>query len=196
MAQNHAATAARPADRGFHKATAAEPAQISDQRALDLVRWLLEAAEDALAERAGMSIDDDEEGLAYCFKDGELHFTKDGLRHFTKEERTQIKGLYIRLGKKFDEICEFLAKQARNDCAKLSDAEKSQIADEAQELIENWESDVEMSNDPKQWSKAASPEPGIQTLLAAHHELSERIQDIQDEALAREMGESDDLGDD
>jgi hypothetical protein len=38
-----------------------------------------------------------------------------------------------------------------------------------------------------QIKKAVAPEPELQTLLAAHHELGERILDIQDEAIDRDL---------
>jgi hypothetical protein len=131
----------------------------------------------------------DPEDTAYYFKDGVLVFTEAGRRHFTAEERGELEKLYVQLGKKFDDICAHVATTFGygTEVKSLPEDVVEKIAGEADELIENWESDVEMN--PDQWEKASRPAPGIQQLLAEHHELSERILDIQDEALGRESGE-------
>jgi hypothetical protein len=132
-----------------------------------------------------MANDDDD--VSYYFKDGKLHFTADGLRLFTKEERNRLVELHEQRAKKFDEICEYLAKQLGYDNpATLSAELKAQLADEAEELTETWDSEVEMSEDPQIAEKSFHPEPGLQTLLAACQELGERILDIQDEAVSRD----------
>jgi HPt (histidine-containing phosphotransfer) domain-containing protein len=137
--------------------------------------------------------DDEDDGVVYYLEDGKLHFTEEGLRHFTEEERGQLVELHEQLGKKFDEICEQLAKQlGYGDLATLSGESKAQIVKEAEDLAEQWDSEPEMSDDPKIAAQSIQPEPALQTLLAEHHKLCERILDIQDDADAREFGDEDD----
>jgi HPt (histidine-containing phosphotransfer) domain-containing protein len=137
--------------------------------------------------------DDEDESVVYYLEDGKLHFTEEGLRHFTEEERGQLVELHEQLGKKFDEICDQLAKQlGHGDLATLSAGSKAQIVKEAEDLTEQWDSEPEMSDDPKIADQSIRPEPALQTLLAEHHELCERILDIQDDADAREFGDEDD----
>jgi hypothetical protein len=128
-------------------------------------------------------------GTAYYFEeDRKLQFTDEGLRHFTEEERNQLVELHAQRGKKFDEICGHLAgKLGYGTYATLSDELKAEIVEEAEELTEEWDSEVEMSDDPEQIKKTVAPEPELQTLLAAHHQLGERILDIQNEAIDREL---------
>lgn len=134
--------------------------------------------------------DDVPKGTAYYFKDGKLHFTEEGLRHFTEDERNQLVGLHEQHAKKFDEICDFVAdKLGYGPKDTLSEEQKARVVEEAEELTERWDEDVETSEDPEQWKKAAAPAQGLQALLAAHHELGERIMDIRDGAVApRSMG--------
>jgi hypothetical protein len=106
------------------------------------------------------------------------------------QRRGELEKLYVQLGEKFDDICAHVVATLGygTEVKSLPEDVVEKIAGEADELIENWESDVEMSDDPDQWEKASRPDPGIQQLLAEHHELSERILNIQDEALGRELG--------
>jgi len=53
-------------------------------------------------------------------------------------------------------------------------------------LVDNW-SELDMSDDPKDWDKVRAPAPGLQTLLAELHELGEKIMYIQDTAVERDM---------
>ena len=128
-------------------------------------------------------------GTAYYFEeDRKLQFTDEGLRHFTEEQRRQLVELHEQRRKKFDEICGHVAgKLGYGTYATLSDELKAEIVGEAEELTEEWDSEVEMSDDPEQIKKTVAPEPELQTLLAAHHELGERIVDIQDEAIDRDL---------
>lgn len=137
--------------------------------------------------------DDEDESVVYYLEDGKLHFTEDGLRHFTEEERGQLVEAHEQLGKKFDEICEELAKQlGYGDLATLSAESKAQIEKQAEDLTEQWDSEPEMSDDPEIAAQSIPPEAALQTLLAEHHELCERILDIQGDAGAREFGDKDD----
>ena len=128
-------------------------------------------------------------GTAYYFEeDRKLQFTDEGLRHFTEEERSQLVELHEQRSKKFDEICGHVAaKLGYGTYATLSDELKAEIVEEAEELTEEWDSEVEMSDDPEQIKKTVAPEPELQTLLAAHHQLGERILDIQNEAIDRDL---------
>jgi hypothetical protein len=130
------------------------------------------------------SNDDDDNGCAYYFEENGLHFTEYGRRHFTEEEREQLETLYRQRGKKFDEICAHLAAAlGHGDLPTLSKELMAQIVEEADELTDQWDSEAEM----EQSDKAATPEPGFQTLLAEHHALGETIMNIQDGAIAREI---------
>jgi hypothetical protein len=84
---------------------------------------------------------------------------------------------------KFDEICAFLAAHygLDPDPAKLSNEKRAQIADEAEELTENW--DTACFDD---WELQARTE--LQRLLAAHHEIRERILVLWDEKFGCEPG--------
>jgi hypothetical protein len=62
--------------------------------------------------------------------------------------------------------------------ATLSDDLKAQIVEETEELTEEWDSEVEMSDDTEHIKKTVATEPELQTLLAAHHELGERILEV------------------
>ena len=142
-----------------------------------------------------MASDDDneDESVVYYLEDGKLHFTEDGLRHFSEEERGQLVEAHEQLGKKFDEICEQLAKQlGYGDLATLSAESKAQIEKQAEDLTEQWDSEPETSDDPEIAAHSIRPESALQTLLAEHNELCERILDIQDDADAREFGDEDD----
>ena len=143
-----------------------------------------------------MASDDDneDESVVYYLEDGKLHFTEDGLRHFTEEERGQLVEAHEQLGKKFDEICEQLAKQlGYSDLATLSVESKAQIEKHAEDLTEQWDSEPETSNDLEiAAAQSISSDAALQTLLAEHHEFCERILDIQDDADAREFGDEDD----
>jgi hypothetical protein len=111
----------------------------------------------------------------------------------TDEEREQIQQLRDQRAKKYDEICAHVAGTLgyETNPAVLSEELVEQIAEEADELIENWE-EVEMGEDDAALEKAAHPEPGIQQLLAEHWVLCGRIEDVYDEAFAREHGDEDD----
>jgi hypothetical protein len=132
--------------------------------------------------------DPEDERIAYYFENGILVFTEYGLRHFTKEERDKLEKLYVLLDTKFNDICAHLAAALGYgaEVKSLPEDVVEQIAEEADELIDRWEEDVEMT----QWEKASRPDAGIQQLLAEHHELSERILDIRAEALGRESGDN------
>ena len=112
--------------------------------------------------------------------------------------RSQIMALRIQRGKKHDEICACVAGALGygTDPATLSEELVSRVAEEADELINNWADDVEESSDPGLWEKASRPEPGIQQLLAEHYALSDRIMAIQDEVWKRARGDEEDEGDD
>jgi HPt (histidine-containing phosphotransfer) domain-containing protein len=137
--------------------------------------------------------DDEDEIVVYHLEDGTPHFTQEGLRHFTEEERGELVELHKQLGNKFDEICEQLAKQlGHRDLATLSAESKAQIVKEAEDLTEQWDTEPEMSDDPKTEAQSIRPEPVLQILLAEHHELCESILDIQDDADARELDDEED----
>jgi FKBP-type peptidyl-prolyl cis-trans isomerase (trigger factor) len=90
---------------------------------------------------------------------------------------------------KFDEVCAHLAsKLGHGGLATLSAELRAQISEEAEDLTDNW-SELELSDDPKELDKFDVPAHGLQTLLAEHHELGERIMDIQDTAIQRELGD-------
>jgi hypothetical protein len=102
----------------------------------------------------------------------------------TEQERAQIMALRIQRAKKHTEICACLAGALGygTDTAAFSEERVSQVAEEADELIDTWADDVEESSDPGLSEKASRPEPGIQQLLAEHYALSDRIMAIHDEA--------------
>jgi HPt (histidine-containing phosphotransfer) domain-containing protein len=142
-----------------------------------------------------MASDDDneDESVVYYLEDGKLHFTEDGLRHFTEEERSQLAEAHEQLRNKFEEICEQLAKQlGYGDLATLSAESKAQIEKQAEDLAEQWDSEPEMSDDPDIAAQSIRPDVAVQTLLAEHQELCERILDIRDDADAREFVDEDD----
>jgi hypothetical protein len=78
---------------------------------------------------------------------------------------------------KFDELCAFLAMQYGEDPnpANLSDERRAEIADEAEELTENWDTTTTLDD----WDLEVRTE--LQRLLADHHAISERILDLQHE---------------
>lgn len=138
--------------------------------------------------------DDDDDVTYYQDEDGKVHFTEEGLRHFTEEERGQLIEMHEQLAKRFDEICDHLASKSGHGtaAAALPDELRVKIVNEAEELTERWDEEVEMSDDPKESNKAFVPDPNLQALLAAHHELGEEIMNIRDDAIARECGDDED----
>jgi len=130
---------------------------------------------------------DDDDGTAFYIDDNGLRFTAEGRRHFTDEERENLERLDLQCFAKFDEICTHLAaKLGHGEPQTLSVELRGQISAEAQDLVDNW-SELDMSDDPKDWDKVRAPAPGLQTLLAELHELGEKIMYIQDTAVERDM---------
>src|SRR5580658_10010601 len=72
------------------------------------------------------------------------------------QRRGELEKLYVQLGEKFDDICAHVVATLGygTEVKSLPEDVVEKIAGEADELIENWESDVEMSDDPDQWEKA------------------------------------------
>jgi hypothetical protein len=93
---------------------------------------------------------------------------------FTENERERLDQLWRLRGKKFDEICTHVAVRLgyEVDPATASEELKAQIRDEAKESVRQWNEDVASSRDLKQLDKADAPEPGLQQLLAEHHQLA------------------------
>jgi hypothetical protein len=88
-------------------------------------------------------------------------------------ELTALRAAYTA---KFDEICAVVAAHYGYDPnpAKLSDTQREQIADEVEELTENWDMAISLDD----WD--LEPKTELQRLLAEHHEIDERILDQQD----------------
>jgi hypothetical protein len=80
--------------------------------------------------------------------------------------------------KKFDELCAALASMYGDDTdpAKLSDKRRAEIADEAEELTENWDM-ASLDNWDLNWDLEGKTK--LQRLLAEHHEIGEHILDLQ-----------------
>lgn len=85
---------------------------------------------------------------------------------------------------KFNELCAWLAKYWGDDPANLSDERRKQIADEAQELAQNW--DVAVFKD---WGDLRA-KTELQQVLADFHSTGETILDLLDQELEEEHGGS------
>lgn len=131
-----------------------------------------------------MSHEDHDDGTAYYFDESGIQFTEEGLRHFTKSERDQLTELHQQRAMKFDEICCHMGQFGPEDA--LSDETKAAIADEAEEMTERWDEEVEMADDPARAKEVVTKDPILRNLLANHHEIGERITDIHDSAIARD----------
>jgi hypothetical protein len=113
--------------------------------------------------------EDHDDGTSYYFDDNGIHFTEEGLRHFTEEERNRLMKLHEQLGEKLHEICDHLAKRWGGPVDTLSDELKAAIIEEAGELTERWDDEVEgIPEDLEEAKKAVSADSEIQALLAAH----------------------------
>jgi hypothetical protein len=76
----------------------------------------------------------------------------------------------------FDEICQHAATGlGYDDFSTLSRELKERVPDEAEELTEQWDEEVECLTTPSSGAKRGAPESGLWTLLAARQELGERI---------------------
>jgi hypothetical protein len=139
------------------------------------------------------TVENHDDAMGYDFNLGRLHFTERGLKLFTREERNKLQGLFVQRAQKFDQLCEHISVTLEHgsDPKALSDALKDDIISEAEQAIERWEEDVEMSDDPNALHAAAAPDAGLQQLLAEHNAIAELILDIQDVALRRALRDRD-----
>jgi hypothetical protein len=130
--------------------------------------------------------EDHDGGTAYYVDDKGIHFTEEGLRHFTEEERNRLNDLHKQHAEKFDEICDHLAKSF-GPKETLSTEQKAAIFEEAEELADRWDDEVEgVPEDLKQAKKSITADPELQVLLAAHWVLGDSIMDIRDMAVERD----------
>ena len=97
------------------------------------------------------------------------------LAGLTPHERKTLQALHHQLDEKYDEIATFIEKELR--CS------QEHAYAEADEAIDRWEEDVEMSDSP------IKPNSLLQHLLSAHHEIAEQIMDIRDGAIERDLHE-------
>jgi acyl-CoA reductase-like NAD-dependent aldehyde dehydrogenase len=103
----------------------------------------------------------------------EENYPNDALASFTAEQRKQLEALHQRLDAKYEEIARLIAIDAGL-------TERSREAyNAADEAIEQWEEDVEISDRPVE---ATTP---LQRLLDEHHQISDQITIVWDDALER-----------
>ncbi len=97
-------------------------------------------------------------------------------------EKEEYAELQAKGAVKFDQICELIRKQlGYKSLDKLSDEERQQVVEEAEELAENWDKALF-----ENWGLQART--ALQRLLAAHHRISEEILILEDMAFARSRG--------
>jgi hypothetical protein len=88
--------------------------------------------------------------------------------------RDELRAARQAYAKKFDELCLAIQWGEDPDPSKLSDKRRAEIADEAEELVKNFDmASVEDNLDLK------PPKTELQRLLAEHHEIGQRILDLQ-----------------
>jgi hypothetical protein len=104
-------------------------------------------------------------------------------REFTPEESKKLDDLHGQREVLFSEVALIIASQLGyapknvDDLAKLSEAEKASIEAETEDAVDRWDEDVESEDNPP--PKLSIP---LQVLLRKHHELGQKILDIQDRA--------------
>jgi acyl-CoA reductase-like NAD-dependent aldehyde dehydrogenase len=103
----------------------------------------------------------------------EEHYPNDALASFTGEQRRQLRSLHENLDAKYEEIALLIA----ND---IGLPERSREAyNAADQAIERWEEDAEISDHP------VAPTTPLQRLLQEHHQISDQITVVWDDALER-----------
>jgi hypothetical protein len=104
----------------------------------------------------------------------------------TKKQKKLLKKLQAEHGAKFDQICELVRKRlGYRKLSKLSDEERRQVVEEAEELTENWDRAVVEDRELQAKTK-------LQKLLAEHHEIGERLLTLHQSAALRDAGRIDD----
>jgi hypothetical protein len=106
----------------------------------------------------------------------DINYAKDTLSEFTSEEIVTLRELHKQLDDKYAEIVGLLSKTlgyATDD---------PRLDEEADDAIENW--DDAFLDDVEGALEATHP---LQILLRDHHEIAERIMDIRDDSISREM---------
>jgi hypothetical protein len=116
-------------------------------------------------------------------------------------ERTSEVPLWVRFGHFklrhylllwFQEIVAYLAVQlGYGGIALLDNETRQKLEDEADDLLDQWEEEVEMADGPP-----PEPKMPLQHLLRDHHKIAECILDIRDDAIARDFEDDDDFEDD
>jgi len=86
---------------------------------------------------------------------------------------TKLKMLYAQKAKKFDEICALVARElGYGELPTMSDEDRNQVEDEAEQYVKQWEETVEMRTSP-----TIRPITPLRRLLSKYHDICERILD-------------------
>jgi hypothetical protein len=89
---------------------------------------------------------------------------------------TKLEHLYAEKGKKFDEICAFLARElGYGDVARIDAEDRKYLEYEAEQQVSEWEETTEFRTRPD-----IRPSTPLRRLLGQHQSICERILDEQE----------------
>ncbi len=89
---------------------------------------------------------------------------------------TKLDQLYAEKGKKFDEICAFLARDlGYGDFSRIGSDDRKYVAYEAEQQVSEWEETTEFRTRPD-----IRPSTPLRRLLSEHQHVCERILDEQE----------------
>ncbi len=108
----------------------------------------------------------------------------DGPGNLTDTEEIMREALYEARCTKFNQIKKLIAEQLGYNPAAMWASQEKEVEDEAVDACESWEEEAEMQTPPSE------PITPLQVLLREYWDLGERILDIQDTAIERDLGHS------